>query len=92
MFDDPIHDSDILGETATRGFESGGATDFLVGRTLSESLILTVEALAARDVVEDHDTVAGAVSVDAFANGRYYTGGFVPEDAGGGVGAGGDLF
>src|SRR5580658_1249036 len=49
------------------------------------------KTLAAGNVVEDHDPVAGAISLDALADGGDDTGGFVSEDAGSGMGAGGDL-
>jgi len=41
--------------------------------------------------VEDHDAVAGTVRAYALADGGDYAGGFVAEDARGGVGAGGDF-
>jgi hypothetical protein len=91
VLDDPVHDADVFGETSAGRLEPGGATDFLVSRALGKSFVLAVKTLAARDVVEDHDPVARAVRLDAFANRYYYAGGFVSEDAGGGMGAGGNL-
>ena len=61
VLDDPVHDSDVFGETAAGGLESGGAADFLVGGALGESFVLAIETLAAGDVVKDHHAVAGAV-------------------------------
>jgi hypothetical protein len=65
----PIHDANVLGEAPARRLESGGTADFLVGRALGKSLILTVETLSTRDVMEDHDAIAGAVVADALADG-----------------------
>src|SRR5882724_177622 len=60
LLDDPIHDPHILGKTASGGLESCRAADFLVGLALRERLRATVIALAAGDVVENHDTIADA--------------------------------
>jgi hypothetical protein len=69
VLNDPVHDANVLGETAARRLESGGTADFLVGRALGKSLILTVETLSTRNMVEDHDAVAGAVVAYALADG-----------------------
>jgi hypothetical protein len=42
--------------------------------------------------MEDHDPVADAVILDSLAHCCYYSGGFVSEDARGGVRAGRDFF
>lgn len=91
VLNDPVHDANVLGETAARRLETGGTADFLVGRALSKSLILTVETLSTRNVVEDHDAVAGAVVTDTLAHGGDDAGGFVSEDARSGVRAGGNF-
>ncbi len=59
LLDDPVHHANVFGEPAARRLESGRATDFLIGGALGESLVPAVVALAARDVVKDHDAVAG---------------------------------
>src|ERR1035438_2888684 len=51
----------------------------------------TIKALSARDVMEDHDTGAGTVVLYAFADCGDDAGGFVSEDAGCGMGTGGNL-
>jgi hypothetical protein len=88
---DPIHHSNVLSESATGRFKSSCATDFLISRALGEGLVLAIETLTARDVVEDHNAVARAVGLDAFADRRHHAGGLVAEDARGGMRTGGDL-
>jgi hypothetical protein len=90
--DDPIHNPHVIGETAAGRLESGRAADSLVGRTLGKGLVLAIETVAARYVMEDHHAVARKVIGHAFANGSDHAGGFVPENAGGGVRACGNLF
>ena len=91
MLDDPIHDANVFGETPARRLESSGAADFLVRGALGERLVLTVETLATRNVVKDHDAIATAVVVDLFTDCGNDAGGFVSKDARGGVGACGNL-
>jgi hypothetical protein len=91
VVDDPIHDSDVFGETAAGSLESGGASDLLVGCALGKSLVLAVKTLAAGNVVEDHDPVAGTVILHAFADGSDRAGSFVSENARGRVGTRGNL-
>jgi len=91
VLNNPVHDANVLGEAAAGRLEAGGATDFFVGRALGESLVLAVETLAARNVVEDHDAVAGAKVADALADGGDNAGGFVSENSRGGVRAGRNL-
>ena len=59
LLDDPIHDADVFGEASAGGLESGGASDLLVGGALGEGLVAAVVTLAAGDVMEDHDAIAG---------------------------------
>jgi hypothetical protein len=72
VLNDPIHDSHVFGETPAGGLESGCTADFLVRGALGECLVLAVETLAARDVVEDHDPVAGAVILHSFTHGSHH--------------------
>jgi hypothetical protein len=92
VLDDPVHDADAFGETPARRLESRGAAHFLVCEALSEGLVAAVVTLAAGDVMKDYDPVAGGVFCDSGAYGRDDAGGFMSEDARGGVGAGSDLF
>src|SRR5438477_10529205 len=85
MLNDPIHDADVFGETAAGRLKSGGTADLLVGRALGKGLVLAVKTLAARDVMEDHHAVAGAIVLDAFSGCSDYAGGFMPKDAGRGM-------
>jgi hypothetical protein len=91
VFDNPIHDADVFGETAAGRLESGGTANFLVSGALREGLIPAVKALPAWDVMEDDDTVSGAVLADILANSGDNAGSFVSEDARGGVRSGGDF-
>ena len=51
--------ADVFGESSAGGFKSSCAAHFLVGSALRKSLVLAVEALPARNVVEDNYAVAG---------------------------------
>ncbi len=91
VLDDPVHDADVFGKAAAGGLESRGTADLFISGALGEGLVLAVETLAAWDVVEDHNPVAGAVVLHGVADGGDYAGGFVSEDARGRMGTGGDL-
>src|SRR5208282_1763107 len=58
-FDDPWHRANVLGEAAAIGVETCRQPDFLVSRALREKFPLAVEAVAARNVVEADDAIAG---------------------------------
>src|SRR5580692_564128 len=68
MLDDPVHNADVLRESASRRFETGGAANFLVGGALRESLVAAVKAVSARDVMKDHDAVARTECRDLLAD------------------------
>ncbi len=89
--DDPIHNPDIFGEAATGRFEARSAADFFVRLALGECLMFAVVTMAAWDVVECHDSVAGLESDNVGACEFDDSGGFVSEDAGRGMGASCDL-
>ena len=91
LLDNPVHDADIFRETAAGRLKSGGAADFLVGGALGEGLVTAVVALAAGDVVEDYDAIAGRELTHSGANRRDHSRGFVAEDARSGMRSGGDL-
>ena len=61
VLDDPIHNSNVLSETAAGRLESSRAPDLFIGGALGEGLVSAIETLAARDVVKDHHAIAGAV-------------------------------
>jgi hypothetical protein len=88
---DPIHRPNIFGETSTRGIKPGGAADFFVGGTLGERLVLAVVTLAAGDVMKNYDAVSGLELAHLRADGGDYSGGFMSENAGSGMGAGRDF-
>ena len=90
--DDPGHDADIFGKAAAGGLEAGGHADALVVIALRGGLFAAVITAAAGGVVEDHDAVVDFKALDALAGGGDHPGDFVAEDAGGGMGAGVDLF
>ncbi len=92
LLDDPIHDADVFGETAAGRLESGGTADFLVGGALGESLVPAVVTFAARDVMKHHDPVAGLELAHVRAYRSDHAGGFMTEDARGGMRACGYLF
>jgi len=89
--DDPGHDADVFGKPAAGGFKARGDADALVVVALGGGLVAAVVALAAGGVVEDHDAVANAKALDIDAGSSDDAGDFMPEDAGGRVGAGVDL-
>src|ERR1700739_313428 len=91
VLDDPVHDPNIFGKAAAGSLESGRATYLLVGRALREGLVPAVKTVTAGNVMKDHHPVAGTVLRDALADRGYYAGGFVSEDARGGMGAGRNL-
>ena len=90
--DDPGHDADVLGESAARGLEAGGAADPLVIVALGEGFFAAIVTMATGSMVVDHDAVTDGQSLDAFADGGNDASGLVTENAGGGMGAGVDLF
>ena len=92
LVDNPIHDANIFREASAGRLEAGSASDFLVGRTLGERLMPAVVTLATGDVMKHHDPVARRELAHARAYRRHYAGGFVAEDAGSRVGAGGNFF
>ena len=59
LLDDPIHHPNVFREASAGRLKSSGASDFLVGRALGEGFVPAVVALAAGDVMKDHDAVAG---------------------------------
>ena len=61
--DDPVHGAHVLGETASGGFIPGRDADFLVDRALGVEFAPAIEALRARNVMENDDAVAGAKRV-----------------------------
>ena len=63
--DDPIHDADVLGESAAGGLEAGSDAYLLIDGTLRVEFAVAVEAFAAGNVVEDDDAVAGLELGDA---------------------------
>ncbi len=71
---------DIFGETSAGGFKAGRAADMLVIRTLREGLFAAVIAIAAWNVVEDHDAVADGEVADAISHGGDCASGFMSED------------
>jgi hypothetical protein len=91
LLNDPIHDSDVLGETSAGGLEASGASDLLVSGALGEGFVAAVVAPAAGDVMKDNDPVAGLESAHSGAYGRDYAGGFMAEDAGRRVRSGSNL-
>ena len=91
MLDDPIHHPDVLGEASAGGLKAGRASDLFVGGALGEGFVPAVVALAAGDVVKDDDTIAGREASHSGTDGRDNARGFVAEDAGRGVGSGGNF-
>jgi hypothetical protein len=91
LLDDPIHDTNVFSETPAGGLETGCAAYVFVGGALCEGLMMTVVTVAARDVMEDHNPVAGSEVLHSSANGGDFSGSFVAEDARGGVRSGGDF-
>jgi len=91
LVDDPIHDADVFGETAAGGLEASGASNSFVGGALGEGLMAAVVALAAGNVMEDYDAVAGSEAGDSGTDGCGYAGGFMAEDAGSGMRPGSDF-
>src|SRR5205823_252934 len=87
----PIHNANVLGESTSGRLESGCATNFLVGFTLGKCFMATVIAFAAWDVVEDYDSIANFKLTHAFAHSRNLTRSLVTENAGRGMGSGGNL-
>src|SRR5207244_6429601 len=71
MLHDPVHHPYVLGESAARRLESGSDPHALVNRALRVDLTLAIEALAARDMVERDDPVAGTKARHAAAHGSY---------------------
>jgi hypothetical protein len=59
---DPIHRAHILGEASARGLKACGDSGWLVDRALGEGLLAAVEAVAARNVMEDHHPLANRES------------------------------
>ena len=59
LLDDPIHHANVFGETSAGRLESGSASHLLIGWALGEGLVPAVVTLAARDVMKDHNAVAG---------------------------------
>jgi hypothetical protein len=83
--DYPLHDTDVFRESAAGGFESRRATHFFVGCALREGLVPAIEALPARDVMKDHDAIAGAIGGYVFSDRGYHSGGFMSENSRGRV-------
>ena len=73
VLDDPVHDADVLRESAACRFISRRDADFLVNRALGIQLALAIKTLAARNVVKDDDTVTRDVARDTRAYGRNHT-------------------
>jgi hypothetical protein len=88
LVDDPIHDPDVFGESAAGRLETRCASDFFVRGALGEGLVAAVVALAAGDVVENYDPIAGSKAGDAGTCGCDYPGGFMAENAWGGMRSG----
>src|SRR2546430_747861 len=87
----PIHNANVLGETTSGRLESRRATNFLIGFTLGKSFMETVIALAAWDVVEDHDSIAGLEITRSIAHSRNLARSLVTENARRRMGSSGNL-
>ena len=85
VFDNPVHDADVFRETASGRLEAASAANFLIHGTLGESLVTAVIALAAWDVMKDHNSVPSPKIDHALANRRDDAGSFVAENARSGV-------
>ncbi|HWO35246.1 MAG TPA: hypothetical protein VNO32_41160, partial [Candidatus Acidoferrum sp.] len=59
---------------------------------LGKRLVTAVITLAARDMVEDYDAISRCKLGDAGADGCHHAGGFMAENAWGGMRAGGNFF
>src|SRR5205807_9591544 len=65
---DPRHGLDVFGEAAAVGGEPGGQASGFVLLALGGQATVAIKALAARDVMEAHDAVAGLPLRDARAD------------------------
>ncbi len=92
LTNNPIHHSNIFGESSARRLEPGRASDLLVSLTLGEGFVAAVVALSARDMVKDHHAVADAELLDAVADFCNHSRSLVAKDSGRGVGAAGNFF
>src|SRR5579859_3615329 len=89
--DDPIHDANIFSKAATTGLVAGSHADFLIYRTLGEDLAVAIKAIAAGDVMKDHQSLTKRITVPPFAHGDNHARCLVSEDARRRVRSGADL-
>ena len=88
---DPIHDANVFGEAPSGRLESGRATNLLVSLALSKCFVATVIALAAWNVMEDHDSIAGLELTHSFAHRSNLARSFMTENSRRGMRSSGDL-
>ena len=79
-FDNPRHRLHIFGKAAAVGSKAGRQTHPFIKLALREQFALAVETVAAGNVMETDDPVAGSESGDTCAHGDDCAGHFVPED------------
>jgi hypothetical protein len=81
VLDDPVHYTYIFGETPARRLETGCAANFLIRGALSERLVLAIETVTTRNVVEHHDPIAGVILRDILTDGGNDPGSLMSKDA-----------
>ena len=80
-FDNPVHNTDVLGKTAARGFETGRDSNVLVNVALRVQAAFAIKAIAARDVMECNDTIARSEFCHTRTGAHDNPGSLVTEDA-----------
>jgi hypothetical protein len=80
--DNPIHDADVLRETASSRLKAGSEAHSLINGALGIELALAIKTFTAGNVVEGHDAVADFEPRYAGPSGSNHTRGFMAENAG----------
>jgi len=91
VLNNPVHDPYILGKAAAGRLKASGAADLFVRTALRKRLVLAIETLPARDVMEDYDPVSCSELANAQPHVCDYARRLVAEDPGRRMGACGNF-